>query len=117
MIPVSQVLVHYFNDSYSSVMNHAVNLTEAARLIEDVARGSFNIMIFPPFAFSTSAPQQNPINVLITLENNNFIKAPAFCLKWVVWRGDIFQVSNLLRQIFENKEGKDSKFYLPADGT
>lgn len=54
MILVSQVLVHYFNGSYSSVMNHAVNLLETAWLIEDEERGSFNIIIFPPFAFNTS---------------------------------------------------------------
>lgn len=54
MIPVSQVLVHYFNGSYSSVMNHAVNLLETAWLIEDEARGYFNIIILPPFAFSIS---------------------------------------------------------------
>lgn len=35
-------------------MNRVLKLPETAWLIEDEARGSFNIIIFSPFAFSIS---------------------------------------------------------------
>lgn len=61
-------------------MNHAVNLPETVLLIEGEARDPFNSIVSLPLASNTSF-LLNELGVLITSENDNFIKALLLCLQ------------------------------------